>query len=148
MKFPILSLGILSLSTMSVLSMPSEAQAVCVGVDVPTQIAIHGEGTEATQQSESNFVADPGCFGNTTVHTGTQVYTGNGDISQTQSNNHILSGADESGAFVEPYVDTNPLFFSVPTQVQLDVLPDSSLSDYGTFDGTGDGSFDGMGYFS
>lgn len=130
MKFPILSLSLLSLSALSVSMMPSEAQAVCVGVDVPTQIAIHGEGTEATQQSESNFEAAPGCFGNTTVHTGTQVYTGQGDIEQTQSNSHFLGGADEQGAAASQFVDTDPLFFSVPTQVQLDVLPDPTLTDY------------------
>lgn len=123
MKFSILSLGLLSLSAASVLSIPSKAQAVCVGVDVPTQIAIHGEGTTAHQQSTSQFGATSDCFGNTTVNTGTQVYTGNGDISQTQDNTHYLSGSDESGAFVEPFVETDNLFFSVPTQVNLDVLP-------------------------
>lgn len=139
MKFPILSLSLLSLSAMSVMVMPSEAQAVCVGVDVPTQVAIHGQGTQATQQSESNFEAEPGCFGSTTVHTGTQVYTGNGDIDQTQSNSHYLGGSDPN---VSPYVeDTDPLFFSVPTQVELDVLPDPALGGYyGNPDGT---TFDG-----
>ena len=128
MKFPILSLSLISLSAIFVISIPSEAQAVCVGVDIPTQIAIHGQNTIANQQSESHFEAEPGCFGSTTVHTGTQVYTGNGDIDQTQSNYHYLGGSSEQGAYVEPYIDnTDPLFFSVPTQVELDVLPDPSL---------------------
>lgn len=139
MKFPILSLSLLSLWSLSVVVMPSEAQAVCVGVDVPTQVAIHGQNTQANQQSESNFEAEPGCFGSTTVHTGTQVYTGNGDIDQTQSNSHYLGGS--SNPEVSPYVETDPLFFSVPTQVELDVLPDPSLGGYyGSPDGTFDGS--------
>jgi len=151
MKFPFLSLSLLSIST--VVMMPSEAQAVCVGIDVPTQIAIHGQNTQANQQSESHFEADPDCFGSTTVHTGTQVYTGNGDIDQTQSNSHYLGGSDGSNA--NSYVDTDPLFFSVPTQVELDVLPDPSLGgDYGTptgaetgtFNGTFNGTFDGSGH--
>ncbi|MGD1899475.1 MAG: hypothetical protein ACFB16_21335 [Phormidesmis sp.] len=139
MKFPILSLGLLSLSALSITIMPSEAQAVCVGVDVATQVAIHGQNTEANQHSESHFEAEPGCFGSTTVHTGTQVYTGQGDIDQSQSNSHYLGGSDESGADAAPYVDTDPLFFSVPTQVELDVLPDPSTNGYyGTFDGSSD----------
>ncbi len=130
MKLPILSLSLLSLSAISIMSMPSEAQAVCVGVDVPTQIAIHDQNTVATQQSESHFEAEPGCFGSTTVHTGTQVYTGNGDIDQTQSNYHYLGGNSEQDAYAESYTDTDPLFFSVPTQVDLNILPDPALYDY------------------
>ncbi len=146
MKFPIFSLGLLSLSAISVVSMPSPAQAVCVGVDVPTQVAVHGQNTEANQQSTSHFEAEPGCFNSTTVHTGTQVYTGNGDIDQAQTNHHYLGGSDQGG-YVEPYVETDPLFFSVPTQVELDVFPDPSLlpdSHMQDYYGTSEGSQDGF----
>ncbi|MEO1392616.1 MAG: hypothetical protein AAFV90_06870 [Cyanobacteria bacterium J06634_5] len=139
MKFPILSLSLFSLSALSISLLPAEAQAVCVGIDVPTQIAIHGENTEATQQSESHFEAAPGCFGSTTIHTGTQVYTGHGNIDQSQSNSHYLGGSDEQSGYASPYIDDEPLFFSVPTQVDLNVLPDPTLTDYyGTSNGNSD----------
>jgi hypothetical protein len=129
MKFPILSLGLLSLSAMSVLFMPANAQAQCVAVDVPTQIALHGPDDEANQYSESNFVTEPGCSGSSTVHTGTQVYTGYGDINQVQRNDHYLGGAGEQSGYTDGGY-TDPLVFSVPTQVDLNVLPDPALLDY------------------
>lgn len=135
MKFKALSIGLLSLSAMSsVLFVSRSAQAVCVGVDVPTQIAIHGVNDEATQYSESQFDVESGCFGSTTVNTGTQVHTGQGDIHQEQVNSHHLGGNDQQNTYVDPYLESvDPFVISVPTQVDLNVLPDSSYLDgYGT----------------
>ena len=138
MKFPVLSLGLLSLSTISVLFTPANAQAQCVGVDVPTQIALHGPNDEVNQSSESTFEVEPGCSGSTTVHTGTQVYTGYGDLNQEQTNYHYLGGSSNQSGYASS-VETDPLLFSVPTQVDLNVLPDPALLDYyGTSYGTGD----------
>lgn len=139
MKFPVLSLGLLSLSAMSVLFAPATAQAQCVGVDVPTQIALHGPNDEVNQSSGSAFEVEPGCSGSTTVHTGTQVYTGYGDLNQDQTNYHYLGGSSDQSGYAGSFVETDPLVFSVPTQVNLNVLPDSALLDYyGTSSGTGD----------
>ncbi len=139
MKFSVLSLGLLSLSAMSVLFTPAQAQAQCVGVDVPTQIALHGPNDEVNQSSESNFQVEPGCSGSTTVHTGTQVYTGYGDFNQAQTNDQYLGGTSDQSGYADSPGETGPLLFSVPTQVNLNVLPDPAMLDYysGSY-GTGD----------
>ncbi len=121
-----LSLGLLSLSFVPVLLAPAPALAVCVGIDVPTQIAVHDAESEATQYSESQFEAEPGCFGSTTVNTGTQVHTGQGDIYQEQVNNHQLGGGGGDQSY---YPEIDPVFISVPTQVDVNVLPETSYLD-------------------
>lgn len=122
MKLKSLFIGILPLSFVLTLSMHRTARAVCIGLDIPTQIAIHGAGDESTQYSESQFAAEPGCTDAVTVNTGTQVYSGYGDIHQEQVNYHQLGGGEGSSY----YPATDPVFVSVPTQINLDVLPDES----------------------
>lgn len=134
MAIKLLSLGLFSLSFVPVLLAPKPAQAVCIGIDVPTQIVVHDSEGEATQYSESQFEAEPGCFGSTTVNTGTQVYTGQGDIHQEQINNHHLGGGGEGY-----YPEIDPVFISVPTQVDVNALPESSYLDgydLGSYDNT------------
>ncbi len=143
MKLKALSFGLLSLSFMPALLAPKPAHAICVGIDVPTQIAVTSTEAEATQHSESQFEAEPGCFGSTTVSTGTQVYTGQGDVHQEQTNGHYLGGGGE-----EYYPELDPVFISVPTQVEVNVLPESSSLDgynLGGYDNTYnyDANYDG-----
>ena len=134
MTLKVFSLGLLSLSLMPALLAPKPAQAVCVGIDVPTQIVVNGTDDSATQHSESQFEAEPGCFNSTTVNTGTQVYTGQGDVHQEQNNSHYLGGGDEGY-----YPEIDPVLISVPTQVNVNALPESSyLDEYdlGSYDDT------------
>ena len=128
------SFGLLSLLCGSALLVPNPAQAVCLGIDLPTQIVVNGAEDSATQYSESQFEADPGCFNSTTVNTGTQVHTGQGDVHQEQINHHQLGGGDQGY-----YPEIDPVFISVPTQVDVNVLPESSYLDeydFGGYDNT------------
>ena len=133
MKFKALSLGLLSLSAISASALvsaliPSSAHAQCVAVNAPTQIAINGYTDETNQQSAAYMAAEEDCFGSTTTYTGTQVFTGPGDVNQVQNSTHYLGGTYE-GPYEVPSSD--PLFFNVPTQVEVDVLPyDPAFQNY------------------
>lgn len=134
MKFPILALGLLSFSAVSVVAMPSKAQTSCpgaVGVIVPTQVAVYESGSEVEQHSESNFGAAPGCLGSTAAIANTQVYAGNeGDITQTQENNLFLGGGSEPSGYPNEYPEGfDPIFIEVPTTVDVEI-PEQSFQDY------------------
>jgi len=44
--------------------------------DVAIQVAIHGSKDPAKQTNNVNMDSQPGCFGNTTTSTSTQLYVG------------------------------------------------------------------------
>ncbi|MGB7087088.1 MAG: hypothetical protein WBD47_16130 [Phormidesmis sp.] len=137
MKFPILSLGLLSLSAMSTLLVPSSAHAFCTSYDVPVQVAVTGSTDDIDQYSESQMVAEEGCYNSHTGNVGVQVYTGPGSVTQEQSSDHYVGGTYDPEAPEAIYVpESDPLFISVPVQVEAEVPPyDPAFQEYyGTLD--------------
>jgi hypothetical protein len=124
MKRYVLSLGLLSLTSLSIILSGAPAQAVCIGTDVSTQVALHGSPDGVDQDNDASLYAESGCFGSTTTSADTQVYTGSGDnVSQQRESQHYLGGTYESDSYADPYLEGPVLFFPVETQVDVYTPP-------------------------
>jgi hypothetical protein len=123
-KHYVLSLGLLSLTALSILLPSGSAQAVCIGTDISTQIALHGSQDGVDQSNDTTLYAEPGCFGSTTTSADTQVYTGSGEnLSQERESQHYLGGTYDSNSYADPYLEGSTLFFPVETQVEVYTPP-------------------------
>ncbi len=118
MKLKLVPLSLLSLFTVMLAEVPgliSAASAQCVMTDVSVQTAIRGSRRPATQTNNVQMKADRSCFGNTSTHTSSQVYTGSDDrVIQQRSSIHDLSGNGNSRGVQGANI-------AVPVQVKVDV---------------------------
>jgi hypothetical protein len=116
-KLKIFPIGLLTFSALLPLgfatSQPAAAQ--CVMADVSVQLAIRGAKKPAQQTNDVDMQSQGPCVGNTSVHTGTQVYVGGGESVQRRTSKHRLEGGSTPATgVVGPTV-------KVPVNVQVDV---------------------------
>lgn len=122
MKFTRILVSLFSLSTVSAFipSLTPAAKAVCVAVDVPVQVAVHGKDSHVNQVNNTTQKIDPNCFGNTSVHTGTQTYVGNGNADQIRNSTQILGPGHNP---LPGGVKTPNIKIQTPVQVKVPALP-------------------------
>ncbi|WP_250122790.1 hypothetical protein [Chroococcidiopsis sp. CCMEE 29] len=118
MNWQFFSLSLLSLSsflTVAPFSIESAA-AQCVMADISVQAAIHGSKQPAQQDNNVDMQSQGACVGNTSTHTSTQVYVGNGDkLKQQRTSSHRLVGGRGSVTGISgPTV-------AIPVEVKVDV---------------------------
>ncbi|KAM3095137.1 hypothetical protein ACKFKG_14620 [Phormidesmis sp. 146-35] len=118
MELKIFSLSLLSLSAMLTLASSSTppALAQCVMADVSVQAAIRGSKKPVQQTNDVEMQSKGACVGNTSVHTGTQLYVGGGDkvIQRRNSKHRLEGGSSPVTGVVGPTV-------KIPVNVQVDV---------------------------
>lgn len=116
MKFPLISLGLLTCSTIvSLLSSgASPASAACVMVDPAVQVAVHGSQMPAQQTNNVTMQSDGRCLGAVTTNVGEQVYVGPGSVTQNRDSSHYTGGDPSVAAGTEPVI-------GVPVYVPVDV---------------------------
>jgi hypothetical protein len=117
-KLKIFSLSLLSLSATLTLasSLTPPASAQCVMADVSVQAAIRGSKKPAQQTNEVDMQSKGACVGNTSVHTGTQLYVGGGDtVIQRRNSRHRLESVSP------PVTGIAGPTVKIPVNVQVDV---------------------------
>lgn len=117
-RLKIFSLSLLSLSaTVTLASSPIlPVSAQCVMADVSVQAAIRGSKKPVQQTNDVDMQNKGACVGNTSVHTGTQLYVGGGDkVIQRRNSRHRLEGVSSPATgVIGPTV-------KIPVNVQVDV---------------------------
>ncbi len=99
MKFTYLSLGIITIGTLSIFgSLPvNQASAQCVMNDTSIQVSINSSRIPTERRNNVSQNSNGGCVGNTVNTTGVQVQTGgNKPVSQSRNVNQTINGSNSS----------------------------------------------------
>ena len=120
MKFQNLFLGLFSISALSAFipSLTPAAKAVCAAIDVPVQVAVHSKNSTVNQVNNSNQAIADDCYGNTSVHSGSQTYVGSGNAEQVRNSTQVLGGGHNPTGVKGPHIK-----IQVPVQVDVPGLP-------------------------
>jgi predicted ATP-grasp superfamily ATP-dependent carboligase len=120
MNFKLLSLSLFSVAAASSFlpAFSQRADATCVLNDVNIQVTVRDRNSSANQVNNTNQQAADDCFGNTVTSTGTQVFTGSGNVDQIRNSNQFAGGGNNPTGVKTPIIKVNPSI-----QVDVPALP-------------------------